>query len=273
MVAGLMNPALNKDFLIDNFTRNHREYMPYIQSQFMLQMTKKKFGFVLSGKLWDEMTEIWEECNSSAHPKPDTYFSVSTTVFDKHLAELHGGYFENNNSEVIALLWGSVYIYDFLLSIGLISQKVHNDFKKTTKELKGLIIHSFISALWNSNFVHYWEKPDSISDNEFNEEAKIFQKNFAFNIVDFSKIKPEIEDELKNIGELSEYIHQASTISIIQNDKIAERYFQGLGFETEIDERALPQQNIVPVRTEPKIGRNDLCLCGSGKKHKKCCGK
>jgi uncharacterized protein len=28
----------------------------------------------------------------------------------------------------------------------------------------------------------------------------------------------------------------------------------------------------VPVRTGPKIGRNDPCPCGSGKKHKKCCG-
>jgi uncharacterized protein len=26
-------------------------------------------------------------------------------------------------------------------------------------------------------------------------------------------------------------------------------------------------------RTEPKIGRNDACSCGSGKKFKKCCGK
>ena len=26
------------------------------------------------------------------------------------------------------------------------------------------------------------------------------------------------------------------------------------------------------VRTTPKIGRNDPCLCGSGKKIKKCCG-
>jgi SEC-C motif-containing protein len=26
-------------------------------------------------------------------------------------------------------------------------------------------------------------------------------------------------------------------------------------------------------RTEPKIGRNDPCPCGSGKKHKKCCGQ
>jgi uncharacterized protein YecA (UPF0149 family) len=26
------------------------------------------------------------------------------------------------------------------------------------------------------------------------------------------------------------------------------------------------------VRESPKIGRNDPCLCGSGKKFKKCCG-
>lgn len=29
----------------------------------------------------------------------------------------------------------------------------------------------------------------------------------------------------------------------------------------------------VPKRTEIKIGRNDPCPCGSGKKYKKCCGQ
>ncbi|WP_291648647.1 preprotein translocase subunit SecA [Clostridium sp.] len=28
-----------------------------------------------------------------------------------------------------------------------------------------------------------------------------------------------------------------------------------------------------PVRNEPKVGRNDLCTCGSGKKYKNCCGR
>ena len=31
-------------------------------------------------------------------------------------------------------------------------------------------------------------------------------------------------------------------------------------------------EKLTPVRTEPKIGRNDPCPCGSGKKYKKCCG-
>ncbi|MCA9791670.1 MAG: SEC-C domain-containing protein, partial [Candidatus Eremiobacteraeota bacterium] len=27
-----------------------------------------------------------------------------------------------------------------------------------------------------------------------------------------------------------------------------------------------------PVQAGPKVGRNDPCPCGSGKKYKKCCG-
>jgi preprotein translocase subunit SecA len=36
----------------------------------------------------------------------------------------------------------------------------------------------------------------------------------------------------------------------------------------------LPQEHIPTYkREEPKVGRNDPCPCGSGKKYKKCCGK
>jgi preprotein translocase subunit SecA len=34
-----------------------------------------------------------------------------------------------------------------------------------------------------------------------------------------------------------------------------------------------PEEKPVPVRVERKIGRNEPCPCGSGKKYKKCCGK
>jgi uncharacterized protein YchJ len=37
---------------------------------------------------------------------------------------------------------------------------------------------------------------------------------------------------------------------------------------------SMPQQywTPAPIRTEPKVGRNEPCPCGSGKKYKKCCG-
>ncbi|WP_169091378.1 YecA family protein [Paenibacillus sp. PL91] len=32
------------------------------------------------------------------------------------------------------------------------------------------------------------------------------------------------------------------------------------------------QADVIDIQSKKKIGRNDPCLCGSGKKHKKCCG-
>jgi preprotein translocase subunit SecA len=37
--------------------------------------------------------------------------------------------------------------------------------------------------------------------------------------------------------------------------------------------REAPQKQRTVKRDMPKVGRNDPCPCGSGKKYKKCCGK
>lgn len=36
---------------------------------------------------------------------------------------------------------------------------------------------------------------------------------------------------------------------------------------------AVSRAKAEPIRVQPKVGRNDPCPCGSGKKYKKCCGK
>jgi len=37
----------------------------------------------------------------------------------------------------------------------------------------------------------------------------------------------------------------------------------------------ISHDNIIqfPIKNENKVGRNESCQCGSGKKYKKCCGK
>jgi preprotein translocase subunit SecA len=40
-----------------------------------------------------------------------------------------------------------------------------------------------------------------------------------------------------------------------------------------VSEAADAVEKAKPVRTGPKVGRNDPCPCGSGKKYKQCCGK
>jgi preprotein translocase subunit SecA len=50
--------------------------------------------------------------------------------------------------------------------------------------------------------------------------------------------------------------------------------FQGRQGYQQAIENSLPQEEKrMPVIAEPKVGRNDLCPCGSGKKYKQCHGK
>jgi hypothetical protein len=44
-------------------------------------------------------------------------------------------------------------------------------------------------------------------------------------------------------------------------------------FEEDEEDNIRPLWGLPYKRNEPKIGRNDVCPCGSGKKYKKCCGK
>jgi len=50
-------------------------------------------------------------------------------------------------------------------------------------------------------------------------------------------------------------------------------YVPGSDFQA-VDEygQAAPRP-VSPVQNKNKVGRNDLCPCGSGKKYKKCCLK
>jgi SWIM/SEC-C metal-binding protein len=41
----------------------------------------------------------------------------------------------------------------------------------------------------------------------------------------------------------------------------------------EITDLEMLMNPLKPTIAEEKVGRNDPCPCGSGKKHKKCCGK
>ncbi|MGM0498195.1 MAG: SEC-C metal-binding domain-containing protein [Bacteroidota bacterium] len=56
------------------------------------------------------------------------------------------------------------------------------------------------------------------------------------------------------------------------DDEIDEELFQHF-INTSENRSKNNNQDAFPVRKTPKIGRNEPCPCGSGKKYKKCCGK
>ncbi len=65
---------------------------------------------------------------------------------------------------------------------------------------------------------------------------------------------------------------QQRTISMNAQHASSDSFAQGQQPHTPMNERSNPQQATV-VRSVPKVGRNETCPCGSGKKYKQCCGR
>jgi hypothetical protein len=97
----------------------------------------------------------------------------------------------------------------------------------------------------------------------------------------YTLIEKMYEEELvsiMSIGTFNEIKHYKKNRALLPADKletIFEIYdrIKGWGNNDENYENNydFDEDEIVPIRTEPKIGRNDNCPCGSGKKFKKCC--
>lgn len=56
------------------------------------------------------------------------------------------------------------------------------------------------------------------------------------------------------------------------NQSLPEDMSEGTGTGC-TDTSCCPPKGIPTTRATPKIGRNDPCICGNGRKYKKCCGK
>ncbi|WP_042463213.1 YecA family protein [Neobacillus dielmonensis] len=92
------------------------------------------------------------------------------------------------------------------------------------------------------------------------------------------------------LPEISEHMNKEYFSSLVDIEQVVYGYYSIIGeqhpdmeywrqgaLEREMDFREEPKQgdllHSVPVRNDNKVGRNDPCPCGSGKKYKKCCGK
>jgi len=265
-----MREQLSKEDIENRFFNDRQNFIITLGIFFLKYMQERKISFAISGRIWDNILTFWAENNDKNKCNPDDYFQVKVDELEKYLSSLSGDMFIDNKSEMIAVLWGSVYVYDFLKAIEIIKQNTFDNFIEITRILKGKVIGQFTSDLWNSNFVHLWEKPDSISTIEFLEEEKIFKKSILFKHQKFTRLRSEISEELANIGELSSHIIEGGkTDEIKYNTSLLDDFFDtNQGTNTYKENRMLE-----PIMVEKKVGRNEPCPCGSGKKYKKCCGK
>lgn len=115
---------------------------------------------------------------------------------------------------------------------------------------------------------HYQES--SVLDNYDNDKDSIkklekdYPDLYALKAEFFSKLSNNIERKKMQV----EYKKQS-----VNYKHIVERFFDEEDSEENEESLKEYEPQAPTLREEPKIGRNDLCTCGSGKKYKKCCGK
>jgi SEC-C motif-containing protein len=64
--------------------------------------------------------------------------------------------------------------------------------------------------------------------------------------------------------------------AVYERDGMKQVHHERAAFKKENNEWFFEEGRVTPqtvVRTGPKVGRNDPCPCGSGKKYKHCCGR
>ena len=81
------------------------------------------------------------------------------------------------------------------------------------------------------------------------------------------RIKPETIDRYKDVWHPDNFVYQDSENSVPEAPAAKKEKASSSGRSQQ------EEQKLEPIRIGAKVGRNQPCPCGSGKKFKQCCGK
>ena len=246
---GFSATSLSAEELNKAFPKEKEDFLLCLQAVFLRHMHKKGFSFLISSSLWDQLEEFWDEFNYNSNINDGAYFAVNLTDFSNYLNIRNRGclLYANPEKQQPSFIWGSAYVYDFLLASGFIDEKDYRAFLASQNEAKAEFIIENISELWTFTYVHQWPKPESLSQEAFEAEKRIFKKSYGFVGEGFEKHKNAIGKELDQLGDLKKQIEVVE-----ERNRIEEMEFFNNLSKFNID----PNENSTPPPPGPKGSKN-----------------
>ena len=159
-----------------------------------------------------------------------------------------------------------------------VKEKAHNKYEekekdfgeKTLRELERVVMLKIVDERWMDHIDAMDELKDGIGLRAYGQKDPVVQ----YRIEGFDMFDQMIADiQLNVVKILMNARKREGALNRQESVKIT-----GEGFEDETislkGSAPSGEKNHTPiVNTEPKIGRNDSCPCGSNKKYKNCCGR
>jgi SEC-C motif len=201
---------------------------------------EKGVSFAASYLILDTLMRFESEAESYNF---DTFDAADFKDYAGHL----GGFMNNYEYKPILAPLGAIYMCDFLKKCNLISDKQHQSVVTSCINFVDFFAHQWHWRLKDNGYLRNWQKPDSMLQTAFDDLLATVAKAY----------EPKSEDTNRD--------NFAESLRI---NEVMESW----------NTPAQPKQQYItpsftPIKSAPKIGRNDSCPCGSGKKYKKCCGK
>jgi preprotein translocase subunit SecA len=160
-----------------------------------------------------------------------------------------------------------------LRNVGDISEEARQRLRSELTELEKYVLLQIYDLTWKDHLYAMDHLKGSIGLRGFAEkDPKIEYKREGYRM--FQDMLGNIRDKVTDMifkAQLSSGQETRSVWNIASTDH--SEYSQ---FEAQQAAGQMPQgqQVVKTIKLEkPKVGRNDACPCGSGKKYKKCCGK
>jgi hypothetical protein len=222
-----------------------------ISVQFCKYM-KDEFGmsFIISDRFWTILKKI----ELFGHADNDeAFFYIPYPILSEHIETQYDRTFLSNEIEIFGMVYGLKYVYQFLHVSGLISNHYYQRMVENIRMLEFDSIFYLNKTAWQMKFVFDWPQLNTPNPNL----VKLFSDTYRYSI------DKTVEDQFDN------YLESWSVPESVQ-EEIDQFYNEKQSNEKENEyDRWFPTQPI--INTEPKVGRNAPCPCGSGKKYKKCC--
>lgn len=159
-----------------------------------------------------------------------------------------------------------------------------------TRELEKMVMLTVIDSNWKEYLREIDELREGISWRAYAQKDPLVEfQHEAFRMFSefMTKIDEQIAERIMKLSAMEE--HHKKSVFQPEKETLEHREFSSIGMAssgqdevysapsssraTEMFAAAAGRQQTTQRRDEPKVGRNEPCPCGSGKKYKKCCGK
>lgn len=164
---------------------------------------------------------------------------------------------------------------DSTLVIEEVSQKALERYEQKEKEigeeireLERVVMLKIVDDKWMNHIDNMDELKDGIGLRAYGQKDPVVQ----YRIEGFEMFDQMITDIKLDVVKLLMHLTKKENITRQSKVKITAEGLEGLKVQTINSNQAAGKPAPV-INNEPKVGRNDPCPCGSGKKYKNCCGK